>query len=424
MPLSRTIGRWLAAAGLLFILSATLYPIPGQERVSAAIPLLCLVCGDQGGMDVILNLLMFLPLAVGLRLAGWRWIQVVAASALLSFTVETLQLVAIPGRDSSLSDLLTNTTSGAIGGAVTPFLRAAADPTPRLARLLLGSGCLLWLAILGLSAWLLAPWAPRGELRSGWANLSPGDYWFPGRVQSVRLDGVPMPSDAPAPDSAAVRERLNRGEAVLGVAAISGSAPSDRTWLYQLRTTRSMTLLTLDQMGRAAYFGVSSRTLGFKLQAPTLRLPNAFPGGPGVAVRLDAGQRGRRLWLASSHGRTNQSISLELSPAHAWSLVMPFGVALGPEAGLLTGLWIGGLILPLGFWAGRAGRPLLGWGTIGATLAAGLGLLPAMTGYVPVHWSEWLAGALGGAAGWALQHSARYLQTRCGSPSNGASFSS
>ncbi|MGH7525650.1 MAG: hypothetical protein ACREMX_02995, partial [Gemmatimonadales bacterium] len=325
--------------------------------------------------------------------------------------------------DASLSDLLTNTTGGAIGATATPFLRAAADPIPRLARLLLQVGCLLWLAMLGLAAWLLAPWTPRGELRSGWANLSAGYYWFPGRVQSVRLDGVPMPADAPVPDSAAVRERLNRGVTVLEVAAASGSAPRDRTWLYKLRT-RAKTLLTLDQMGRDAYFGVSSHTMRFKLLAPTLRLPNAFPGEPGVAVRLEAGQRGRRLWLASSYGRTKKSMSLDLSPAHAWSLVMPFGVALGPEARLLTGLWIGGLILPLGYWAGRAGRPLLGWATIGATLAAGLGFLPAMTGYVPVHWSEWLAGALGGAAGWALQHSARYLQTRCGSPSNGASFSS
>ena len=41
-------------------------------------------------------------------------------------------------------------------------------------------------------------------------------------------------------------------------------------------------------------------------------------------------------------------------------------------------------------------------GLIGATLAVGLGVVPALGGHAPVHWSEWLTAALSAAAGWAL----------------------
>ncbi|HET7241044.1 MAG TPA: VanZ family protein, partial [Gemmatimonadales bacterium] len=61
-------------------------------------------------MDVFLNLLLFVPLGAGLRLAGWRWRSVVLGAALVSFTVELLQYTVVTGRDASLSDLLTNTT--------------------------------------------------------------------------------------------------------------------------------------------------------------------------------------------------------------------------------------------------------------------------------------------------------------------------
>jgi VanZ family protein len=84
-------------------------------------------------VDVFLNLLLFAPLGAGLRLAGWRWRSVVAAAALVSFTVELLQFTVVTGRDASLSDLVTNTTGAAVAAALAARWRAIVLPAPRAA---------------------------------------------------------------------------------------------------------------------------------------------------------------------------------------------------------------------------------------------------------------------------------------------------
>jgi glycopeptide antibiotics resistance protein len=101
---------------------ATLVPAPGNAAAAAATPLWCLVCGPRGEVDVVLNLLLFVPFAVGLRLAGMPFRRIVAWAAGLTLAVETLQATVIPGRDASLSDLLTNTTGAMLGAALAPLL--------------------------------------------------------------------------------------------------------------------------------------------------------------------------------------------------------------------------------------------------------------------------------------------------------------
>src|SRR5262245_24849483 len=123
-----TAGVVLAVAGLFVIARATLTPSPDPNGLAQLTPLWCIVCGELGGSDVVANLLLFLPFAMGLRLAGLSWRRTVLVAAALSLTVELLQLVAIPGRDASLSDLLTNTSSGAIGATIAPWLPVAIRP--------------------------------------------------------------------------------------------------------------------------------------------------------------------------------------------------------------------------------------------------------------------------------------------------------
>src|SRR3954451_8897511 len=114
--------RWLffGAVGLLIILAATLRPEPDQTRAAEATPLWCLVCGDQGGVDVINNILLFIPFAFGLRLGGVPRTAVLLLGAASSLTIELLQLTVIAGRDARLSDVLTNS----VGTRVGPLLEA------------------------------------------------------------------------------------------------------------------------------------------------------------------------------------------------------------------------------------------------------------------------------------------------------------
>ena len=77
-------------------------------------PSLCLLCGDQSILDAVLNSLLFIPLGLGLRLAGMSRRRAFAIGLVTTITVETLQL-GIPGRDTSLGDIFTNSFGGLLG---------------------------------------------------------------------------------------------------------------------------------------------------------------------------------------------------------------------------------------------------------------------------------------------------------------------
>src|ERR1700681_448447 len=76
---------------------------------------LCLVCGPYGGVDILLNTLLFVPLGVGLRFRGLSPRKAVLTCFALSLSIETAQAFIVTGRDATLSDILTNTSGGAIG---------------------------------------------------------------------------------------------------------------------------------------------------------------------------------------------------------------------------------------------------------------------------------------------------------------------
>jgi hypothetical protein len=424
VPLQRRLGTALGLAGLAVVLLATLTPTQDIRGVVSMTGLLCLVCGDRGGSDVANNLLLFLPLAIGLRLSGQSWLRTVVAGALLSFTVELLQLRIVAGRDASLSDLLTNTISSAVGATIGTYLPRVIAPPPRRALALLAGGLLALLALLAIWAWLLMPRTPAGELTSLWANESSVMGAFGGSVHSVRLDGVPMPADGPPPDPAWLRAQLDRGMTALDADVVSGAPPRYRLWIYMLRHRAPLAgALTLTQLRREAGLEVPSRALEFRMGAPLVTLADAFPDSAGIPVRLRATEKSGRVRIASSYQGVERSVELGLSPAFGWVMFLPFELGVGTGVRWATGVFLGLLLLPLGYWAAWTRRPLVAAGALVAGLVAGLAALPALFGLPPVHWSEWLAGALGAAVGWALQRPAAYLQGRCASPSD-SEFSS
>ena len=113
-PHLRRIGGVIAVASVAAILVATLLPDAGKPVDSH----LCIVCGTLGGVDSILNVLLFFPLGIGLALSGIPWKRAVLTACALSLTVETAQFLFVPGRDATLGDVVTNTVGGALGFAV------------------------------------------------------------------------------------------------------------------------------------------------------------------------------------------------------------------------------------------------------------------------------------------------------------------
>jgi len=113
-------------------------------------------------LDIVVNFCFYLPLGV-LGVLGWwkgsstagRWIALAAFGAALSFTLETIQ-AWVPGRDSSLLDILTNTI-GTIAGARLGV--AIARHLPSNLRWGLPSPRWPMPAVL-IAAWLVSQWFP------------------------------------------------------------------------------------------------------------------------------------------------------------------------------------------------------------------------------------------------------------------------
>jgi hypothetical protein len=411
----RRAGRLLAVAGLLAIAAATLTPTDDPRRAALLTPLLCLICGDQGTADVANNLLLFLPFAIGLRLTGTSWRRTVAAAAAISFSVETLQLLVITGRDASLSDVLTNTTGSAIGAAFGGILPGIAAPSPARAVRLLAVGLVAPLALLVPWAWLLGADMPRGRLMSRWAHESPGLDVFDGRVHAVRLNGRAMPTNGIPADAGRLREEVAGGTVDLEADVVSGAPIAYNSWIYMFRV-RSRGAVTLGQLRRLAVFAVPSRGLRFRFYQPEVALVDGFPTEAGIPVALRATERGRELVLSSTYGGRTRTVAMGITPAYGWILLSPFHFGGGVER-WLTALGLAALYFPAGYWAASIGRPA----RAAAGLVAGIGLtllgLSPIAGLAPAPWTEWLGALAGAALGWAVRRAAAYLETPCVSPS-------
>ena len=142
----------------------TLYPwtfVPFHEH-STVLERLRPLVGKADHLDIVVNLCFYLPLGV-LGVLGWwrgsstagRWIALAAFGAALSFTLETIQ-AWVPGRDSSLLDILTNTI-GTIAGARLGI--AIAGHLPSGLRQGLPSPHRPMPAVL-IAAWLVSQWFP------------------------------------------------------------------------------------------------------------------------------------------------------------------------------------------------------------------------------------------------------------------------
>jgi hypothetical protein len=216
--------------------------------------------------------------------------------------------------------------------------------------------------------------------------------------------------------------QVQQGRIELRVDLISGIAEPDRPrWIYLLQVG-SLSFPCLSQEGDDLLLELPVRAVHFKFAPPTLRLRNGLPQDPGTSVTVTVSEKNDDLSIVSSYG--GRAFTLSLGPTQGWSLIDPFAFRLGSDVRLLTGLWLVGWLAPLGYWSARSrhsGATL--WLAI-ATVVLGLGLLPALTGFPPVHRSEWLAAGVGLAIGRALGASAAYLASRCGSPSGSESSSS
>ncbi|HET9134079.1 MAG TPA: VanZ family protein [Gemmatimonadales bacterium] len=153
-PTSRQTGRrlgllllgYLAALVAVVVLAPFRFAWPTASRF-------VVVAGEAWWLDAILNVVLFVPLGfVGARAVdrrGVRWVVVVGL-LVFSATLETLQLL-LPGRYSTWSDIVANTTGALVGVALARLVaRRVGDDRVLVPNLLLD------LPLTGL-LWLLVP---------------------------------------------------------------------------------------------------------------------------------------------------------------------------------------------------------------------------------------------------------------------------
>ena len=107
----RRVALALTAAALAFIAFMTL----GKAESGLSFPGTCVFCGRLGGVDFVLNTVLFVPFGLGLMWLTGRWRRSAVIGAVTTLVIEALQWRLIPGRDASLGDLLANSMGTVIG---------------------------------------------------------------------------------------------------------------------------------------------------------------------------------------------------------------------------------------------------------------------------------------------------------------------
>lgn len=405
----RRVYRVLAGAVAAAMLAVTLFPVAAGGPASGGTtaqtePLPCLVCGEFGTADLLLNAAFFVPLGVFVALAVGRRRGLSAAllaGFALSAVVESGQLL-LPGRFTTLGDLIANTAGAGLGGLAVRWRAALLQPSEARAGILsLAAGAAAGAVFLA-AGWLLVA-SPTGE--RNWVQWSPvlGHYQaHRGRVLAARLGELSLsPGRMGAGASRAAREVIRRG-APVEVTVRLGPPPAGLAPILSLYDDRQRENLLLGQDGDDLVLRLRYRAEDARLQRPELRFRDALAGQSiGDTVRLTARRPPADTYCLAA-GR-DERCGLGYPPGRGWSL-LAFPRDLPAAAlGALDGLWTSLLFLPLGFWGvrGLEGSRRRS-AAAGAALAAG-GLLaaPVVTPLVAPGAAE-AAGALAGLATGAL----------------------
>lgn len=363
----RTMWIWLALGILALIMRVTLVPTSDPDTGSFH---WCVLCGSLGLSDFIANVILFIPAAVALRFSGLTPWRIVGGLFALSVAIEVAQLW-IPGRESALSDVLSNTLGAAVGVGLAAWWRSRR-------RSLIGVGASVGAALTVIAAGGLAlrPHFPPTRYFGQWtAQLGQFDT-YRGRVLSASIGATALPSWE-LPDSRTARAQLDRSDSLV-VRAVAGPRPLHLAPLFSIADDREREILLLGVDGADLVFMVSTRAADLRLRQPMLRWPRALAAvSAGDTLSLSA-------WRTSTGWclRLNQlaRCGMAYRADRLWSLVGPLpGRLLGVEP-VIGCLFMALLAFPVGLLAPRRAS---GWLAIAAMLC-GAALLPQLVGLAPL----------------------------------------
>jgi len=350
-PLGAAVRRWIGPAlAFAFIAALTLRPAP---RPLFPVPITCLVCGDLGTVDVTLNVALFVPLGLALVLAGVRVRRTIAIAICTTLLVETLQYTLIPGRDATLSDVLTNSTGGAIGALLGLHWRSVFAPPPRVARILAILAALFAVSVMGATAALLRPAVPDMGMWGQWTPQQLTFEPYSGTVHRFEVNDIPIPYDL-VPESEPLRQRILGGETQALVDFTTGEPPA-RLSAIARAGSRFQEVLLVGARGTDLVFRTRLAMRDWLLRLPGIVLPDALPPA-GERVLAFAGLHDNH-WYATVHSsRGVRHVEIPFAVSLGWTFFLIFDHPLRPSDGWIDALWLAALFFPAAVWGAQGRR--------------------------------------------------------------------
>jgi len=368
---------------------------------------LCLICGSFGTVDAFLNIALFVPLGFGLALSGIPGKRALVSMCVLSVLIETAQFLLISGRDSTLGDVLTNALGGALGFVIARYPRLWLRPRPRTARFLVAGWAMMWLILQIVSNIGFSVSIPRSVYYGQIARTLGSFAIFPGRVLSATIDDVEL-QDAVVADSQRFQQLLLQG-GTIAVMVIPANPTRGVAPIVRVADAEQRQMLLLAQDGDNLIFGVHTGAAALRLRSPLFALAGVFSAGTSnlSTVNNSLSVTGRyRAGEVRMHSQGASGISdFHIVPTASlgWTQWLPFQwfIEGTPLEHVVSWLWIGLLVLPLGYWSAQAkdssrlGRLHWRW-TLGPVFGAiivfaGLFLIPRALGLPPVPIGDWSA---------------------------------
>jgi hypothetical protein len=361
LPNAQRAARVAVALYIALICFATLTPRPPAVIPSGP---WCIVCGELGGVDVLQNIALFLPLGALLVLAGLPAGRATLACMLLSLSIELLQIRVVSGRDASLSDVLTNTAGALLGSALAAHRAGWLRPAPPRALHLAVSWSIAVSCLLGLLGVLVQPSTRRFD---AYVQLLPvRSYWdsFAGRLVDARLEGRTVAIGQLASNE--VRYRALTSGRYRAEVAVRSVTPTRRFAAIFRIANRRGELFFLGQQDLDALFRPRLRSSDFLLFSPAFAIRDGLATGDStVRFRAELARGEVVLNAASSIRKTERRILL--SPSLGWATLVPWQVTLKGDELLLGAIFLALLTIPAGYWSGlnrlatsRAERPAVG----------------------------------------------------------------
>ena len=386
--LTRRVGWALAIVACLAIAYGTLTPRPGmsgREGYAA----ICRICDGTPGVDIIANVVLFVPLGVALILAGMRPVRALLLMGAMTTAIELVQ-IPLPGRDASPVDIATNLTGAAIGVLIGRHWRTLLMPNARAAaRLALGAG-IAFLAVITATSVALTPSLnalPWEAIRFAGSDLGPS-----GRVLDIRVAGEAI-VDAYVRKSPEDRAGLLAGEPVV-VRAVISQDPSQSTHLAQIVNREIDDIVVISRVRDRATFHIRNRGRDARLREIGVRLTGMFSGSGTDTVDVTGRWERGSLVITGQRGSDVREYRLPLTASLGWAFLLPVSGGVGAAFMPLNAAWLAFMLLPFAYWGAAAARasarPAVWRGLQALVIVAAMLGPSAILPVAPPSWWEWV----------------------------------